>query len=101
MKEELITAALSIGKKALDYAGTEDGKKMIFGTYTDGKPRSFIDAWNDEIMSPETREWRVKQIEERRRLLEKELQKQTKKANKKKKKHKKKKKKKSSEVFYW
>lgn len=101
MKEEFIAAALSIGKKALDYAGTEDGKKMIFGTYTDGKPRSFVDAWNDEIMSPETRDWRMKQIEERRRLVEKELRKQAKKSGKKKKKHKKKKNKSSNEIFYW
>lgn len=101
MKEEFIAAALSVGKKALDYVGTEDGKKMLFGTYTDGEPRSFVDAWNDEIISPKTREWRIKQIEERRKLMEKELRKQTKKANKKKKKHKKKKKKSSSEIFYW
>lgn len=92
MKEQIIATALTLGKKAADYCGTDDGKKMIFGTYTDGSPRSLVDAWNDEIMSPKSREKRIREIELRRRLMEERLLKETKKSKKKKKKKKNKKK---------
>ena len=35
---------------------SKDFQKMLFGTYSDGKTRSFIDAWNGEVLSPKQRQ---------------------------------------------
>ena len=91
-KEALISAALSAGKKAVEWAKTDEGKKFICGTYTDGTTRSLRDAWNDEYLSPKTRKKRIKDMENRKRELERLLSgKPLKKKKKKKKKSKKKK----------
>ena len=93
MKEEIILGLIKtgkdVGKKALDWVKTEEGKQFFCGTYTDGSTRSFRDAWNDEVMSPKTRKKRMKEIEKRRKLYEEMVLGKP----KKKKKHKKKKKK--------
>lgn len=96
-KAKLIEAGLALGAKAVDWAKTENGQAFLCGTYTDGSTRSFRDAWNDEIMSPASRKKRIKDIEKRKKELEKALfDEPKKKKHKKKKKGKKKKNKKKS-----
>lgn len=50
-------------KRGIEAAGalialcsSKDVQKMLFGTYSDGKTRSFIDAWNGEVLSPKQRQ---------------------------------------------
>lgn len=97
-KQAIAQAAILAGKKALDWVQTDEGKRFICGTYTDGTPRSLQDAWNDEIMSPATREKRMKDLENRRRELERLITGEKPKKKKKKKKSKNKKKKKSNDL---
>lgn len=35
---------------------SKEVQKMLFGTYSDGRTRSFIDAWNGEVLSPKQRQ---------------------------------------------
>lgn len=95
----LTSIAISAGKKAVEWAGTDDGKVFLCGRYTDGTPRSFGDMWNDEIMSPKTRKKRIKQMEKRKRDLEDLIFSQKNGGKKKKSKKKKGKKKKSKRDF--
>lgn len=97
-KNKIISALLSSGSKASEYVKSEEGKKFLCGTYTDGTPRSLIDAWNDEILSPKSRDIRLKEIEKRRELYNEWL---NKKSGKKKKKKKKKSKKKKNQNYNW
>lgn len=87
--------ALNAGKRVTDWMNTDDGKAFLCGRYTDGTPRSFTDAWNDEIMSPKTRKKRVKKLEKRQKELEEKI------FGKPKKKKGKKKKKKNPKDSYW
>jgi hypothetical protein len=41
-----------LGKEAL---GNGDIKKFLCGTYTDGTPRNFVDAFNGEYLSADTK----------------------------------------------
>jgi hypothetical protein len=91
---KIFDVASALGKKASDAASTDDGKKFLFGTYTDGSTRNFRDAFNDEILSPSTRKKRLSQVEKRRKDREKAL-------NKSSKKKKNKKKKKSQKKDFW
>lgn len=85
MKKELLGEfALNAGKKVADWMSTDDGKAFLCGRYTDGTPRSFTDAWNDEIMSPETRKKRMKKLEKKQRELEEKIFGKPKKKHKKK-----------------
>lgn len=68
-KATLALIAKSVGKKALDWAETPEGKEFLYGKYTDGTPRSFADMWNDEIYSPKSRQKRVKELEKRQKRL--------------------------------
>lgn len=50
-------------KHAVEGVGTlialcssKEVQKMLFGTYSDGRTRSFIDAWNGEVLSPKQRQ---------------------------------------------
>lgn len=50
-----------LGTKLLDVAMSEKGQRVLFGTYSNGKTRSAIDAWRDETISPKDREkWEKK-----------------------------------------
>ena len=60
----------------------EDLKGVIFGRYTDGSPRSIIDAFHDEILSPGDRDM----LEDRMKEIRKKRKKKAKKKAKKKKK---------------
>lgn len=49
---------MGVGNEVLKQAGkcveeNKDIQKMLFGTYSNGKPRSFVDAISGEIVSPE------------------------------------------------
>lgn len=92
-KVALAAIAKNLGKKALDWAETSEGKEFLYGTYTDGTPRSFVDMWNDEIMSPKSRKKRMKELEKRQKKIYEKMYGKP----KKKKKHKNHKKK----VSYW
>lgn len=98
-KQAIIQAALVAGEKAIEWVKTDEGKRFICGTYTDGTTRSFQDAWNDEIMSPSSREKRMKDLENRRRELERILSGKKPKKKKKKKKSKKKNKKRQNDIW--
>lgn len=39
-----------------DFVLSESGQKFICGTYSNGKPRSLVDAARDEYISPKDRE---------------------------------------------
>lgn len=63
-------------------ASSKIGQKFICGTYSDGKPRSVVDAWRDEYISPKDRErW-----EKKKRKKKKKKKKEAKKRKKEKKK---------------
>lgn len=96
-KEIAVTVA-SLGKQILD---SEDGKKLLLGTYTDGTTKSVKDAISDEIMSPATRDRRLRDIESRRALIDDATRAVEKEQQKKKKKHKKKKNKCSNKKLQW
>lgn len=50
--ETFITAASQV----IGVVTNEDLRKTILGTYSDGKPRSLVDAMNDEVLSPKQRQ---------------------------------------------
>lgn len=65
-----------LAKLFVDCAMSKEGQKFFCGTYSNGKPRSMVDALRDEFISPKDRErWEKKK---------KKKKKQTKKKNKKK-----------------
>lgn len=72
---ELLRGSLLTGMK------DKEIQKILFGTYTDGKPRSAIDAYHNEILSPKDRLL----IEERMEEIRKGKKKGKKKSKKKKK----------------
>ena len=49
---KMITGAI---EKVADIAMSSSGQKFICGTYSDGKPRSGVDAMRDEYVSPKDR----------------------------------------------
>lgn len=66
-------------KLLAECALSKDGQRFLCGTYSNGKPRSVVDALRDEFISPKDRErWEKKK---------KKKKKQGKKKNKKKKKN--------------
>lgn len=51
---------------------SEDGQKFICGTYSDGSPRSLVDAARDEFISPESREkWDEKKKKKKKKSKKK------------------------------
>lgn len=86
------------GKELAKLAKNKKVQKIVLGTYTNGKPRSLVDAVNNELLSPEDRLLIEERIEEIRK--KKKGKKKSKKKDKKKdKKKKSKKKKKNSDIF--
>ena len=77
-KTKGLMQAITVLKAVSEVATTKEGQKFLCGTYSNGKPRSAIDAWRDEFISPEDREY-----------WEKKKRKKKKKGKKKKKKGKK------------
>lgn len=50
-----IKAVTATVKQISDIVLSNSGQKFICGTYSDGKPRSVVDAMRDEYVSPEDR----------------------------------------------
>ena len=50
--DTVITAATQI----IGVVTNEDLRKTVLGTYSDGKPRSIIDAYNGEVLSPKQKQ---------------------------------------------
>lgn len=50
-----IKAVTTTIKQVADIAMSNSGQKFICGTYSNGKPRSVVDAMRDEFVSPEDR----------------------------------------------
>lgn len=49
-------------------ASSKVGQRLICGTYSDGNPRSVVDAWRDEIISPKDRErWEKKKAKKKKK----------------------------------
>ena len=76
MKKETIASAIStvkmVAEKALE---NETVRGTLLGTYTNGKPRSVIDAINGEIYSPEDQLLITKRIKKhKKKKKEKEAQ---------------------------
>jgi hypothetical protein len=46
---------VAVAKQVSDVVLSEGGQKFLCGTYSDGKPRSMIDAMRDEYVSPKDR----------------------------------------------
>lgn len=85
---ELIKSALLvIGEAGQKIAKDKDAQKIILGKYSNGKPRSVIDAINGEIIDPKDKLLITKRLEDEKK-------------NKKKKKKKKKNKNKKAQS-YW
>lgn len=64
-------AGINIGS-ILDVAETilssTNGQQFLCGTYSDGRPRSVVDAWRDEIISPKDRErWEKKKKKKKKK----------------------------------
>lgn len=51
-KSKLIVEGIHI---LSNLCSNEDVQKALFGTYSNGKPRSMVDAMNGEILSPKQR----------------------------------------------
>lgn len=72
MKKETIVAAVTavkaVAEKALE---NETVRGTLLGTYTNGKPRSVIDAVNGEIYSPEDQLLITKRIEKHKKKKKK------------------------------
>lgn len=70
---------LTLGTKLLDMAMSEKGQKVLFGTYSNGRTRSAIDAWRDETISPKDREkWeKKKKKKEKKRKKDKKKKSKT------------------------
>lgn len=49
-------ATAVIVKAMMDVITDDSVKKVLFGTYSDGTPRSMIDGIHDEVLSPKDRE---------------------------------------------
>lgn len=49
---------------------SDDAQKMIFGSYTNGKPRSLADAISGEIIHPEDKLLITQRLEEHKKLKE-------------------------------
>ena len=60
-------------------ASSKVGQKVLFGTYSDGKPRSAVDAWRDEYISPKDREKWDKKKRKKKKKKKKEEKKRKKK----------------------
>lgn len=54
-----------------DFALSEQGQKFICGTYSNGKPRSLVDAARDEYISPKDRERWEKQKKKKKKAKKK------------------------------
>lgn len=58
-----------------DFALSERGQKFICGTYSNGKPRSLVDAARDEYISPKDREKWEKQKKKKKKSKKKSAKK--------------------------
>lgn len=68
-KQKLDLEMLSIVR---DFIKSSGGQKFICGTYSNGKPRSVVDALRDEIISPKDRErWEKKKKQKRKNAKKK------------------------------
>lgn len=47
---------VTVAAEVIGVVTNEDLRKAILGTYSDGKPRSVVDAMNDEVLSPKQRQ---------------------------------------------
>jgi hypothetical protein len=63
-------------------ATSKKGRKAICGTYSDGTPRSMVDAWRDEYISPKDRE-RWDKMKKKKKKAKKNAKKNKKKGKKK------------------
>lgn len=79
-----IDAAIGVVETIISSAA---GQKFICGTYSNGKPRSVVDAWRDEVISPKDRE-RWEKEKRKKKKKRKKRRKEQEKENKKRKKHK-------------
>lgn len=67
--------------KALDaVASDEKVRKMIFGEYSDKTPRSAVDSYYGEVLSPKQREKYAKDIEKKKKKGKKKGKKKKKKS---------------------
>lgn len=57
----------SIVHQISDVALSSKGQQFLCGTYSDGKPRSFVDAMRDEYVSPKDRERWEKQKKKKKK----------------------------------
>lgn len=60
-----------IVKQVSDVALSSKGQQFLCGTYSDGKPRSFVDAMRDEYVSPKDRERWEKQKKKKKKKKKK------------------------------
>ena len=75
-KKDIIGAGIEILQKAGKAIVEDEGiKGTIFGTYTNGQPRSAIDAFNGEIVSPRDRLVIAKRIEKNKKKKKKKKKK--------------------------
>lgn len=47
---------ITVATQIIGVVTNEDLRKTVLGTYSDGKPRSIIDAYNGEVLSPKQKQ---------------------------------------------
>jgi hypothetical protein len=55
MAEINVETLIKVAKKVGETVTSEEGQRFLCGTYSNGKPRSFVDAMRDEYVSPKDR----------------------------------------------
>lgn len=50
-----VDTMITVATQIIGVVTNEDLRKTVLGTYSDGKPRSVVDALNDEVLSPKQR----------------------------------------------
>lgn len=63
-KKIIVETVIAVSEKLLS---NDKVKSIIFGTYSDGTPRSIPDAINNELYSPKQKKKAIKRNEKRKR----------------------------------
>ena len=75
----VIRSGLEFLKSASEsFMNDPKARKTVFGTYSNGKPRSIIDALNGEVIHPEDKLLIAKKIEKNKKKRKKKKKKQQK-----------------------
>lgn len=79
MKKEIVTGAIVVGKTLIhEFSKSKALQRTLLGSYSDGEPRSVVDALTGETMSPKSKhnmELRIKENAKKKKKKKKKGQK--------------------------